>query len=143
MAAGLLALVSARGGGAEAAANGWPPFIASWAFQEHVTVGPDGRQEVAYSVREETQVLRVERLMPPQYRGEPRYDEFKKSAAFVTHLRRKYKTVADRILGYLLESTRSTSGTAVASASAATPSSTRCGTRRRTERCLWSRWSLC
>jgi len=39
----------------EAAANGWPPFIASWAFQEHVTVGPDGRQEVAYSVREETQ----------------------------------------------------------------------------------------
>ena len=48
-------------------------------------------------------MLRVERLMPPQYRGEPRYDEFKKSAAFVTHLRRKYKTVADRILGYLLE----------------------------------------
>ena len=28
-------------------------------------------------VGEETQVLRVERLMPPQYRGEPRYDEFK------------------------------------------------------------------
>ena len=38
-----------------AASDGWPPFIASWAFQEHVTVGPDGKQEVAYSLREETQ----------------------------------------------------------------------------------------
>ena len=87
-----------------AAGNGWPPFIASWAFKKHVTVGPDGRQEETYSIREQTEVLRVERLMPPQYEGPPRYNEFKMSAAFVQHLRRRYsRTKADRILAYLLE----------------------------------------
>ena len=87
-----------------AAGNGWPPFIASWVFKKHVTVGPDGRQEETYSIREQTEVLRVERLMPPQYEGPPRYNEFKMSAAFVQHLRRRYsRTKADRILAYLLE----------------------------------------
>ena len=87
-----------------AAGDGWPPFIASWAFKKHVTVGPDGRQEITYSIREQTEVLRVERLMPPQYEGPPRYNEFKMSAAFVQHLRRRYsRTKADRILAYLLE----------------------------------------
>ena len=81
--------------------NKLPPFIAGWAFVKTV-VAQGGHEVQQYAVREQDEILRVERRMPAEYRGPPRIDEVIKSAAFVRKLRATYSTAkAKAMLDYL------------------------------------------
>ena len=99
--------------GLEDEPDGWPPFIADWAFiKKRVT---DERTKVVaskqvvetvveYVTREDDEVITTPRLMPKDWRGPQSTLTETKSAAFVKHLRRKYpRREADAILKYLLE----------------------------------------
>jgi hypothetical protein len=98
--------------GLEDEPDGWPPFIADWAFiKKRVT---DERTKVVaskevletvveYVIREDDEVTTTPRLMPKDWRGSQFTLTETKSAAFVKHLRRKYPREADAILKYLLE----------------------------------------
>ena len=74
-----------------------PPFIAMWAFKR-VSVS---NEPMVYEIREEDEEFQNERQMPM---GMPaRWETITYSAAFVKHMRRKYRGKADALLKYLLD----------------------------------------
>ena len=76
-----------------------PPFIAAWAFVKHVT--RDGSEVLG--IREHDEIIKSPISMPSAYTGKPLSRTITKSAEFVRHLRKRYRTKADAILNYLLK----------------------------------------